>query len=308
MCNSRMSLPIKTTLPENFLNEEVRCGYTIGAKHKRIWAVELDLLSEFQRICKTYQIKYFAFAGTMLGAVRHKGYIPWDDDLDVALTRTEFNRFCKVAQDELRFPYFLQTALTDRRYFVPYARLRNSLTTARIMGCDTSDYNNGIYMDIYVLEGCPDSRLGILFQNLVRLFAVKFLTLYYQDKPRKRSIKEYLFRIPRPFVRMIRYESLVSFHNKVLGLYTKSALRVGFRHEFSRSSERFWVTKKESEDLMEVDFEWMKVPIPTNSTEILKRIYGDWHAYPPVSERGKWHEGLVEYDPDLPYMSVLSRK
>ena len=105
-----MSLPIRTRLPENFLNEEVRCGYTIDAKHKRIWAVELDLLSEFQRICKAYQIKYFAFAGTMLGAVRHKGYIPWDDDLDVALTRTEFNIFCKVAQDELRFPYFLQTA------------------------------------------------------------------------------------------------------------------------------------------------------------------------------------------------------
>ena len=87
-------------------------------------------------------------------------------------------------------------------------------------------------------------------------------------------------------------------------MYTKSASRIGFRHEFSRFSERFWVTKREIEDLMHVDFEWMKIPVPVNANEILRRIYGDWQTYPLVSERGKWHEGQVDFDPDLPYTNL----
>ena len=78
-------LPIKIKLPLGFLDEEERSGFRVCLNQKKIWAIELDLLSEFMRVCAKHKIKYQVFAGTLLGAVRHGGYIPWDDDLDVCL-------------------------------------------------------------------------------------------------------------------------------------------------------------------------------------------------------------------------------
>ena len=83
---------IKLSLPEGFLEEEVRCDYTVSKEMKKVWAVELDLLAEFQRVCKLHDIKYSVCGGTLLGAIRHKGFIPWDDDIDVMMMREEYEK------------------------------------------------------------------------------------------------------------------------------------------------------------------------------------------------------------------------
>ena len=76
-------LPITTVLPDSFLDEECRCGYNVSSKSKAIWAVEIDLLIHFDEVCKKYNINYCVYAGSLLGAIRHKGFVPWDDDMDV---------------------------------------------------------------------------------------------------------------------------------------------------------------------------------------------------------------------------------
>lgn len=301
-----MALPIKLSLPEHFLDEEIRCGYTVSPKLKKIWAVELDLLNEFLRVCKKHGIKASIFGGTLLGAVRHKGFIPWDDDLDVALDRENFNKLCKVAPSEFRHPYFLQTARSDRRFFFAYARLRNSETTAIISGHETSDYNNGIYIDIYVLEGYTDSIIQWQLQNFLQIVTVKFLTLYYQGKRRNNSLKERVLRLPRPFVRMFSYEALLKLYESVLGMYTKSSSRIGIRDEMTQTAKRYWFFKNEFDIIEEIPFENLMVPSPVGRDMILTRIFGNFMEFPPENERGKWHEGQITFYPDIGYMQFLS--
>lgn len=300
-----MGLPIKINLPEGFLDKEVRYGYEVSGKLKKIWAIELDLLNEFMRVCAKHDIKYTIFGGTLLGAIRHHGFIPWDDDLDVALTREEYNKLCRVAEAEFNHPYFFQTALSDRRYFCAYARLRNSETTAAIRGMATKDYNNGIYIDVYVLEGYYDSKFMWNFQNLLFWFAVKPLNLYYKYHPLTNLLKERVLRMSRPFFRMFPYRLWVSIYVKVQQLATKGSSRIGLRDEISETAKRYWLYKDELTDLVEVDFEMLKVMMVRNYDEVLRRIYGDYMQFPPMEERGQWHEGLIHFEPDVPYVDYL---
>ena len=99
-----VSLNIK--LPENFLDEEIRDDYVVSSQMKQVWAVELDLLNKILEVCKKYNIKIIASGGTLLGAVRHKGFIPWDDDIDLMMRRNQYDKLCDVAEKEFTFSSF----------------------------------------------------------------------------------------------------------------------------------------------------------------------------------------------------------
>ena len=141
-------------------------------KTKKIWAVELDLMNELLRVCNKYDIKIFAFGGTLLGAVRHHGFIPWDDDMDFCMDRANYNELLKHC-DEFKHPYFLQFAQSDEKYFFGYARLRNSNTTGIIEWNRSPDYNNGIYIDIFVLDGYLEDEKKVKKQIKKREQALK---------------------------------------------------------------------------------------------------------------------------------------
>ena len=85
-------LPISLVLPEDFLNEETRDGFLVTQSTKAIWAIELDLLNEFMHVCEENNLSYYAIGGTLLGAIRHRGFIPWDDDIDIAMKREEYEK------------------------------------------------------------------------------------------------------------------------------------------------------------------------------------------------------------------------
>ena len=116
-------------MPENFFEPEVRSGYQVPSESKKLWAVELDLLNEFKRVCKEYGIRYYAVGGTLIGAARHNGFIPWDDDIDVAMMWDDFKKFMEIAPYEFKYPYFFQSYKTDDMTEVSHARIRNSMST-----------------------------------------------------------------------------------------------------------------------------------------------------------------------------------
>lgn len=300
-----MNLPIRITLPEHFLEPEVRCGYEVSARLKKIWAVELDLLAELDRVCSKNGIKYQVFAGTLLGAVRHKGMIPWDDDIDVAMSREDWSRLCAVANDEFRAPYFFQTALTDRKRYIPHSRLRNSATTGIVSGARVPDYNNGIFIDILPLDGLPDSKLGIMFQDAFLKIATKLCTSYYGGGNAHGAVRKLFAYSICPFLHVMPYSFYVWLHNYIASLWSRKCHYVGLVYSFA-FGKKYQLRKCDLGSLTKMPFENLLVPVPADFDMVLTAIYGDYHKFPPKEERGAWHEGKIFFDPEKPYVSYVN--
>lgn len=288
---SSTKLPIKITLPENYFQSEERCGYSVCEKLKKIWAVELDLLVEFKRVCDLHGIRFQLFAGTLLGTIRHQGFIPWDDDVDVAVSRDDFDKLVRLSA-EFKHPYFLQTASTDRKYYLSYARLRNGETTGAIGTHAGIDYNNGIYIDIFVLDGLPNSEMAWNLQRVFRRLIWVLMCRWYSGRGWVRKF--------------IRVEKLWRAYDFITSYFTSSANRIGLMTHNSDFSRKYWLYKEEFLNSKSGLFEGYEFPVPVDSERVLKRIYGDWKKFPVMEERGQWHaaNGLI-FEPDVPYLKYF---
>lgn len=303
-----MTINKKTTLkfPDEFFKEEVRCGYRVSVQTKKIWAIELDLLNELLKVCKKHNIQVCAFAGTILGAVRHQGFIPWDDDVDVALTRENYEKLLQVAPSEFKNQYFFQTFQTDPNYFFGYARLRNSLTTGIIVGNDRLDYNNGIYLDIFVLDGKVDDDALLKKQLKDRDKCTTLLNCYKMGYPSKNII----FRLIKYFLRftycnVVSYHKQVAKYEKIITKYNASSNKVALMTHPYSFIRKYWCYRDDLESIQWVSFENIQIPIPQNAKSLLANMYGDYMKFPPLEQRGTWHTGILEFDPDTPYQEYI---
>ncbi len=303
----RDGLPIQIELPAHYLDEEVRCGYTVTSSMKKIWAVELDLLAKFDEVCSKHAIQYVALWGTALGAVRHNGFIPWDDDIDVGMDRENYDKLCAIAPKEFKEPYFFQNALTDRAYFSPMARLRNSLTTAAIRGFDTLDYNNGIYIDIDILDGLAQSKVQWHWQNILKHIALIPLQSYYG---KAWATKGWVHRICYglcPFWHLVRYESWCRLYQRIRCMYSKSSDKLGISYSFLVDEWGRWIKKEDLKLIGRRQFEFLTIPIAGNINEFLIRCYGAYREFPPEKDRGVWHSNQVRFDVYNSYRELLRK-
>ena len=293
---------------DDFLKEEVRCDYTVSAKQKKVWAVELDLLSKLMGVCDKYGIRVYAFAGTLLGAVRHKGFIPWDDDMDVCLLKDDYEKLLRVADKEFKAPYFFQTAYTDRKFHIGSARLRNSNTTGFIPYNDDVDYNNGIFIDIFILSGYVDNKVLLITQRLQLKFIESLIHSYYVKKKKKKGIKKVVMSIVKSIDNhFIKYENLLDEYYRILNKYEGRSERVTILTSSNWIMRRYWCWKEDLGNSIVLPFESIEIPVPVNYDRVLKNAYGNYMEFPPIDERGKWHESVIVFDPDTPYIEFVRR-
>ena len=139
-------------------------------------AIYLELWKEFDRVAKKHNLRYFLFNGTLIGAARHKGFIPWDDDFDIAMPRKDYDRLQYELSSEFEKPFFFQSILSDPTHFNGLNRLRKSDTTMILRYDYGHPCNNGVYMDIYPLDNLPDSRKAY---NKINYEAQLFRHLFY---------------------------------------------------------------------------------------------------------------------------------
>lgn len=302
-----MALPIKINLPSGFLSEEFRCGYLVSEKRKRVWAVELDLVSEFSRVCEKHGIRWSVAFGTMIGAVRHKGFIPWDDDFDVMLERKEFEKLVRVAPEAFTHPYFFQHALSDRKIFTPLARLRNSETTGYVSGSPKEGYNNGIYLDVYCMDANPQSRLKYLWKHFLKRCIGKMMGVYYQEAAKDKSFFQRCSFALKPLFHIVSYERLWTWYCSVMSLYNDSEQHYSHMLTAALCGRKDWVLRQELSDTVMLPYEFITVPVIKCYDKYLRMAYGDYLKFPPSEQRGKWHEGQISFEPDIPYDRYFAR-
>lgn len=254
--------------------------------------VLLELLEEFDRICKKYDIKYMLFAGTALGAVRHKGFIPWDDDLDIIMLRPHYQRFLQVAPDEVKDEFFVQGEFSEH-WPLCFSKLRkNGTTCLEKYHPKDNAHHQGIYIDIFPCDNAENSLLGQKLQYYAsRLVLAKALARRGYET--ESSLKKVLVAACSAF-------PTKPFHSFALKRKKNESPLVhtffGGTSKFAKGLlQREWLT-----ETVDMQFEHLVVPVSAYYHELLSTLYGDYMKIPPEEDRKcKAHAILV--DTEHPY-------
>lgn len=291
-------------LSQEFYKEETRCDFFVSKKRKKVWAVQLEMLNKFKDICAKHNLKYFAIGGTLLGAVRHQGFIPWDDDLDVGMPRADFERFLKLGEIELKDEdnLIIQYETFDKNYSTPHARITNIKTTAYFPHIWKSKLNvpQGIFIDIFPYDNVPNSQ----WKKKIHRFVYKAISYMLHDKQNlytyeNSALSAKILRICSHFLFLFTdVDAVFKWTQNYIQKYNAdtSCERFGCISSFYRI-ERVILKKEWFDDIIELPFENLTISCPIKYEEVLTNSYGNWKK---LVKGGSLHEGCF-FDPDKPY-------
>lgn len=276
--------------PSDFFNAEERDGFLVDSTMKTVWAAELEVLAVVADVCERYQLPWFAYAGTLLGAVRHGGFIPWDDDIDICMQREDYQKLLKVLPGELPEEWYVSNTICGREQTEFWAYVANadsiSIAPARLQrfhGCPFM-----VSIDIFPLDPLPCSevkaeRERALF-NLIHK-AVNLVKIQEPNEKDKEQLQEAIQGIEGLFhMHFDQQEALVSqlwaLANRLcLSYYEADARYITNFHANSRSPhfkfDREWFGHAEY-----LPFEFVDIPVPWNYGEVLKREFGKDYMTP----------------------------
>ncbi len=282
---------------------EIRNGFHISAKRKRLWQIEIELLQDLLEVCQRNNLRIWVEGGTLLGAVRHKGYIPWDDDIDTIMPREDYNKLVKIADKEFKHPHFLQTAYSDTHYFRGHAQLRNSNTTGALPGEIFRDFNQGIFIDIFPLDDTPKSERD--FCKLVKKVNIMRNTLANYHLPLDmichRDIPFAFLRDWRNRYRIKRAGGFREYFQQFEELFTDKRDELSPNYTMLSSFLYNFIPKHLFNETIYLDFEHIKVPAIKDYDAYLKIEYGDYMT--PV-QAPSFH-GSLYIETERPYTEVL---
>lgn len=267
--------------------------------------VELELLKVFIDVCNKLNLNYFLVCGSCLGAARHGGFIPWDDDMDVGMYREDYNKFMEQAPALLPEGIFLQNYKTDPKFPMVFAKLRNSNTTYVETDYSHLDVHHGVFIDIFPLDGYPpDSKE----QKKTRLMEMKFSLLHstaFKLNPNARWKGRILYRV----LRLLGCHKRLGKYNTKHELYRSqfSVEKCGLVRDLGTKHKTPGIPKEYFGGGQEVLFEGIPVRIPANSDGYLTCLYGDWRELPPPEEQVGHHYYAI-CDTEKPYTYYLNKK
>jgi lipopolysaccharide cholinephosphotransferase len=275
---------------------------------KRKQETLLDILREVVKVCEKHGVRYYAISGTLIGTVRHKGFVPWDDDIDIAMPREDLKRFLKIAPGELPAHLSVIDPLKVRHMRVPLCKVENTQTTC-IEGYQKMypERYIGVNIDIMPLDGFPPPglkrKIKLAYLQLLRILNIhkrlRFTREEMKPKPKARRVFNVLFKPFRPLFPF-------AFYNR---RFNASLSRTPFDKSdyvyFSwLPNEHMRVfNKKPFEDIVKLDFEDIQINAPAGYHEYLTGDYGDYMTPPPEKYRRPPHSegGILDFDRPYSY-------
>ncbi len=258
--------------------------------------IETDILVEFMKICSKYSLEWIVIGGTALGVARHAGFIPWDDDIDVAMPRKDYNVFIQVANNELPKGLFFQNYVTEKSYNGYFSKIRREGTSFVEEGGTKLRMHQGIFIDIFPLDNLPDGaneykRYHNRLYRLYQIYMSKTNVGVASNQKHKRiaSVARNVVRIATIFTTK---EEAFNRLDKQFQLYKDvETERVGFAYLRGMTLYR-----KELYPIKKMKFEHIQVNMPNDYDSYLKRDYGDYMTLPPVSKRVSHSPVILDFE------------
>ena len=314
---------------DNIEHDEMRNGFLVTSHRKKLWNVQLNILAEIGRICRKYDIRYSLSSGTLLGAIRHKGFIPWDDEAEIEMLRPDYEKFKSVAQAELDSDYFLDfwynyvhegepnpdhLPVIKREQlekypwlpFSPFLKIRDNRTTF-IKYPEFDNLIQSIGIDVFPMDPVPpfdnpkhekifwageELRRAVTYPDQLKEEILLGKPLY---TPRE-QLQEILSMPFRPFrERALAYENYLAdnyFESEYISFPTFYSLKDFHKMKGQRLEDK--------QDTVSAKFELLEAPIFADYEKILDRQYGDWHA------PKKYHVHTDIFSVDVPYKEYFA--
>lgn len=251
---------------------------------KQLQAVQIEILDEIVRICKKYQLNYFLIYGTLIGAVRHHGFIPWDDDLDIAMSRDDYEKFMQVALKELNADFTLQNVDTDANYWQVFAKVRKNHTLFEepSVAKMSDDIHKGIFVDIFPFD-YVNKKEGLITHLRFSLSRAIIETLYY--KAGVFTSEESLnYKKMDALLKRLSNRQLVHLQRRIAITATKKK-KYYVDYCDNRPYMDCMYRVESFYPLIEAPFDGKMFNIPHNYDEILTAAYGDYMTLPSEEER-----------------------
>ena len=268
----------------------MRLPHSHDGRMSSIQKILLAYLLEVDRICKKHDIKYFLGGGTLLGAIRHHGFIPWDDDADIMMLREDYDKFCKIAESEMPNSMTFQTNENDKNCFYEFAKFRlNGTTFATGFSKEHTKMHNGLAFDIFCHDKTANSKLGQKLHLKMTLFTRALVFNKWNRRKAENGSKiqslitnfcKIIF--PLRFSLWLERKTLKFFKGKKNAKYLYDGMG---RNIYNGSFPIEYLN-----EVIYVDFEGHKLPVPKEYDKYLTFLYGDYTEPAPLSTRLSCHD------------------
>lgn len=259
---------------------------------QRVKELELMILKYIDSLCRENNIQYYLIGGTLIGAIRHQGFIPWDDDIDIAMYRDDFNRFVKVFKKQADPRFFLQSFKTDPHYLRYFRKVRLNGTSFMEHSTKQTEMHHGVFIDIFLLDKIivGNKRLNLLRAGIASAL-LKLKLIKEGSTKRHSTFRRLVYGVLRPFAMLLPSSFFEHLLDHIFGMSNKSKRSL---HTTNFACRYGWevqtVPNEVYGDGILVEFEGQKFMAPAKWDYLLSQVYDDYMTPPPIEKRASGHD------------------